>query len=111
MKIIISKLRTVFSFALAITAIGLLGLLLHVTHFRTQVVSAQQPDYAQVKARAEQEYAAGSYARAYDIYAKVSETGLPAEVRWVDFRLADYAVARASKEATNIRTRQSSRQQ
>jgi hypothetical protein len=55
-----------------------------------QRVSAQQPDYAQVKARAEQEYAAGSYARAYESYAKVSKTGLPPEeIRWVDFRLAD----------------------
>jgi alpha-2-macroglobulin len=92
MKTIISKLRTTFSFALTIAAIGLLGLLLSVSHFRSQVVSAQQPDYPQVKAKAEQEYAAGSYARAYDIYAKVSKTGLPpAEARWVDFRLADTA--------------------
>src|SRR6202521_633562 len=92
MKTIISKLRTTFSFALTIAAIGLLGLLLSVSHFRSQVVSAQQPDYPQVKAKAEQEYAAGSYARAYDIYAKVSKTGLPpAEARWVEFRLADTA--------------------
>jgi len=86
----ISTLRTIFSFALTIAAIGLLGLLLHLTHFRSQVVSAQQPDYAQAKAKAEQEYASGSYARAYETYAKVSKSGLPAaEVRWVDFRLAD----------------------
>ena len=90
MKTMISKLRTIFSFALTIAAIGLLGLLLAVTHFRSQVVSAQQPDYAQVKARAEQEYTSGSYARAFEIYAKVSKAGLPpAEARWVDFRLAD----------------------
>ncbi|HMJ24322.1 MAG TPA: MG2 domain-containing protein [Pyrinomonadaceae bacterium] len=90
MKTIISKLRTIFSFALTMASIGLLGLLLHVTHFRTQTVSAQQPDYAQVKAKAEQEYAAGSYARAYEIYAKVSKAGLPPEeIRWVDFRVAD----------------------
>jgi uncharacterized protein YfaS (alpha-2-macroglobulin family) len=90
MKTIISKLRTILSFALMIASIGLLGLLLAVSHFRSQVVSAQQPDYAQVKARAEQEYAAGSYARAYEIYAKVSKAGLPpADARWVDFRLAD----------------------
>lgn len=90
MKITISKLRTIFSCALTIASIGVLGLLLHVTHFRVQSVSAQQPDYAQVKARAEQEYAAGSYARAYESYAKVSKIGLPPEeIRWVDFRLAD----------------------
>lgn len=92
MKTIISKLRTTFSFVLTIASIGLLAFLIQVTHFRSQVVSAQQPDYPQAKAKAEQEYAAGSYARAYDIYAKVSKTGLPsAEVRWVDFRLADTA--------------------
>src|SRR5258707_777061 len=92
MKTIISKLRTTFSFALTIASIGLLGLMLSVSDFRSQVVSAQQPDYPQVKAKAEQEYAAGSYARAYDIYARVSKTGLPlAEARWVDFRLADTA--------------------
>src|ERR1700682_6274262 len=90
MKTIILKLRTILSFALTIASIGLLGLVLHVTHFRVQLVSAQQSDYAQVKAKAEQEYAAGSYARAYDIYAKVSKAGLAAaEARWVDFRLAD----------------------
>ncbi len=90
MKTIILKLRTILSLALTIASIGLLGLLLHVTHFRAQVVSAQQPDYAQVKAKAEQEYAAGSYGRAYDIYAKVSKAELAAtESRWVDFRLAD----------------------
>src|SRR6266436_3410285 len=90
MKTIISKLRTTCSFALTIASIGLLGLMLSVSHFRSQVVSAQQLDYAKAKAKAEQEYAAGSYARAYDIYAKVSKTGLPAaEARWIDFRLAD----------------------
>jgi uncharacterized protein YfaS (alpha-2-macroglobulin family) len=90
MKITISKLRTTFSFALTIASIGLLAFLLHLSHFRSQVVSAQQPDYAQFKARAEEEYAAGSYARAYEIYAKVSKAGLlPADIRWVDFRLAD----------------------
>ena len=92
MKTIISKLRTIFSFVLTIASIGLFAFLIQVTHFRSQVVSAQQPDYPQAKSKAEQEYAAGSYARAYEIYAHVSKTGLPAaEVRWVDFRLADTA--------------------
>ncbi|MDX6306016.1 MAG: alpha-2-macroglobulin [Blastocatellia bacterium] len=90
MKPIFSKLRTMFSLALTIASIGLLAFLIQVTHFRSPVVSAQQPDYPQAKAKAEQEYAAGSYARAYDLYAKVDKTGLlAAEVRWVDFRLAD----------------------
>jgi alpha-2-macroglobulin len=106
MKTIISKLRTTFSFALTIFAIGLLGLLSQVSHFRSQVVSAQQPDYPQVKARAEQEYAAGSYARAYETYAKVSKTGLaPAEARWVDFRLADTSWRAQAGSTTSDPTR------
>jgi uncharacterized protein YfaS (alpha-2-macroglobulin family) len=52
--------------------------------------SAQQADYAKLKADAEQFYAAGSYARAREVYGKVDKTKLtPAEARWVDFRLAD----------------------
>ena len=52
--------------------------------------SAQQADYAKLKADAEQFYAAGSYARANEVYGKVDKTKLaPAEARWVDFRLAD----------------------
>src|SRR6266446_6464296 len=51
---------------------------------------AQQADYSQLKATAEQFYVAGSYARANDAYTRVNKTGLPpAEVRWVDFRIAD----------------------
>src|SRR5712671_6378601 len=90
MKTIFSKLRTMFSLALTIASIGLLAFLIQVTHFRSQTVSAQQPDYPQAKVKAELDYAAGSYARAYDIYTKVDKAGLlAAEVRWVDFRLAD----------------------
>jgi uncharacterized protein YfaS (alpha-2-macroglobulin family) len=90
MKTIISKLRTVTSFALTIASIGLLGLLFEVSHFESQLVSAQQPDYSQLRAEAEQAYAAGSYARAHDIYSKVKKPGLPAaEARWLEFRLAD----------------------
>src|ERR1044072_5053637 len=52
--------------------------------------SAQQADYAKLKAEAEQFYAAGSYARANEIYTKVDKAGLAAaEVRWVEFRVAD----------------------
>jgi uncharacterized protein YfaS (alpha-2-macroglobulin family) len=106
MKTIISKLRTIFSFVLTIVSIGLLAFLVQVTHFRSQVVSAQQPDYPQAKAKAEQEYAAGSYARAYDIYAKVSKTGLPAaEIRWVDFRLADTAWRAQAESQTSDTTK------
>src|SRR6266545_4318524 len=52
--------------------------------------AAQQNDYAKLKSDAEQFYAAGSYARANDVYSKLDKTGLsPAEARWVDFRIAD----------------------
>src|SRR5688572_5314311 len=51
---------------------------------------AQQPDYSQLRNEAEAQYAQGSYARAYELYAKVDKTKLSAsEARWVDFRLAD----------------------
>jgi alpha-2-macroglobulin len=52
--------------------------------------TAQQADYAKLKSDAEQFYAAGSYARANEVYGKVDKTKLaPVEARWVDFRLAD----------------------
>ena len=52
--------------------------------------SAQQADYAKLKSEAEQFYASGSYARANEVYGKVDKTKLePAEVRWVEFRIAD----------------------
>src|SRR6476469_560444 len=51
---------------------------------------AQQPDYAQLKAEAEAQYAQGSYARANETYARVDKSKLnPADVRWLEFRLAD----------------------
>src|SRR5437762_3748592 len=52
--------------------------------------AAQQADYAKLKSEAEQFYAAGSYARANEVYSKVDKAGLsPAETRWVEFRIAD----------------------
>jgi uncharacterized protein YfaS (alpha-2-macroglobulin family) len=87
---IIPTLRTVFSIALTVAAVAVLALLLHVSYFSSQIVSAQQTNYPQIKAEAEQAYAAGSYARANEIYSKLNKAGLPAaEVRWVEFRLAD----------------------
>ena len=51
-----------------------------------------QTDYATLKAEAEQLYAAGSYARAHEVYARAAAQ-LPAppagEARWISFRLAD----------------------
>src|SRR5436190_2277408 len=87
---IIPTLRTVFSIAVTIAAVAVLALLLHVSYFSSQVVSAQQTDYAQGKAEAEQAFASGSYARANEIYSRLNKAGLPpAEARWVQFRLAD----------------------
>jgi hypothetical protein len=52
--------------------------------------AAQQAGYAQLKAEAERLYAAGSYARANELYSKADRAALPpAEARWLEFRLAD----------------------
>ncbi len=52
--------------------------------------TAQQTDYAKLKADAEQFYSAGSYARANEIYAGIDKAKLSAaETRWVEFRVAD----------------------
>jgi uncharacterized protein YfaS (alpha-2-macroglobulin family) len=67
-----------------ITSIALLTFL-----FLTNA-AAQQADYSRIKSDAEQFYAAGSYARANELYVGVDKSGLPApEVRWVEFRVAD----------------------
>ena len=52
--------------------------------------AAPQTDYAKLKSDAEGFYAAGSYTRANEVYSKIDKTNLPpAEVRWLEFRLAD----------------------
>lgn len=52
--------------------------------------TAQQADYAKLKADAEQFYSAGSYSRANEIYVGVDKAKLsPSESRWVEFRIAD----------------------
>ena len=51
---------------------------------------AQQSDYSQLRQQAEAEYAQGSYARAHELYSRVDKLKLAAaDVRWVEFRLAD----------------------
>src|SRR5262245_52433320 len=103
---IISTLRTALSLALTIASIALLAGLLHVSHFRSQIVSAQQNDYSQVKAEAEQLYSSGSYARANETYAKLNRAGLaPAEARWVQFRLADTSWRAQAGTATSDTTK------
>ncbi|HET6862032.1 MAG TPA: MG2 domain-containing protein, partial [Pyrinomonadaceae bacterium] len=50
----------------------------------------QQFDYSQTKAEAERVYAAGSYARSNELYARIDKTKLSLQDRrWVEFRLAD----------------------
>src|SRR5882672_647934 len=73
----------------------------------------QQADYSQLKSAAERDYAAGSYARANETYAKVNKTGLPAvEVRWVDFRLADtlWRADAATETSDNTKSEQAQKQ-
>ena len=54
--------------------------------------AAQQSEYSQLRNDAETQYAQGSYARAHELYSKVDKSKLnAAEVRWVEFRLADTA--------------------
>src|SRR6476660_1289597 len=83
--------RLVFSTGLSLAAIALLAFVCQLSVFRSQIVTAQQqPDYQQLKSQAEKLYADGSYARARELYATVSKTGLsPQELRWIEFRLAD----------------------
>ncbi|HEX4647075.1 MAG TPA: alpha-2-macroglobulin, partial [Verrucomicrobiae bacterium] len=53
-------------------------------------LAALPPDYEPVKAQAEKLYADGSFRLAHDEYEKAKAMELPAaELRWVDFRLAD----------------------
>lgn len=63
-----------------------------VTAFVFLIISTfiQQPNYTQLKAEAEAQYARGSYASANETYSRVDKTKLTAsERRWVEFRLAD----------------------
>ncbi len=56
----------------------------------TFTVNSQQTDYSQAKDEAERFYAAGSYARANEVYSRIDKARLSsAEVRWIDFRIAD----------------------
>jgi len=53
-------------------------------------VSAQTSDYADLKAKAEAQYAEGSFAKSHEVYQQAKSLSLStADARWVDFRLAD----------------------
>jgi alpha-2-macroglobulin len=74
---------------------------------------AQQPDYPQLKAEAEAQYAQGSYARANAIYARVDKLKLSAaEVRWIEFRLADtsWRAEAATQTADTTKAEQAQKQ-
>jgi len=63
-----------------------------VTAFVFLIINAfiQQPNYTQLKAEAEAQYAQGSYSRANETYTRVDKTKLStSDRRWVEFRLAD----------------------
>lgn len=67
--------------------------------------AAQQSDYLQLRNEAETQYAQGSYSRAHEIYARVDKTKLsPADVRWVEFRLADTSWRASSSTQTSDTT-------
>lgn len=75
--------------------------------------TAQQADYAKLRSEAEQYYASGSYARANELYAKVDKTKLAsAEVRWVEFRIADtsWRAQAATETADNTKFEQAQKQ-
>jgi len=100
-----------FSIAVSVTAIALLAFIFQIAGWETQIVSAQQTDYPQLKSQAEKLFADGSYARAHEVYEKISRTGLaPEEVRWVEFRLADTEwraqAATETSDTTNFETAQ-----
>jgi alpha-2-macroglobulin len=82
--------RIIISTGVSLAAIALLVFVFQISNLRSQVVTAQQPDYPQIKSQAEKLFAEGSYERAHELYAAVSKTALPSEEsRWIEFRLAD----------------------
>ena len=67
---------------------------------------AQQPDYPQLRTEAETQYAQGSYARANELYSSIDKSKLStADVRWVEFRLADTAWRSQSATQTSDTSR------
>src|SRR6185312_5219618 len=75
-----------------IAALGILLLLQasHSSHAGAPETGKPQTDYAQLKTEAERQYSQGSFARANEIYANIDKKSLlEAEVRWVNFRIAD----------------------
>ena len=84
------NVRVIFSTCVSLAAIAVLGFVFQISNLRSQVVTAQQPNYLQLKSQAEKLFAEGSYARAHELYATVSKSGLsPEELRWIELRLAD----------------------
>jgi tetratricopeptide (TPR) repeat protein len=67
---------------------------------------AQQSDYSQLRNEAEAQYAQGSYARANELYTRVDKSKLSAaNLRWVEFRLADTTWRAQAETQTSDTTR------
>ena len=66
------NVRVIFSTGVSLAAIALLAFVFQISNLRSQVVTAQQPNYLQLKSQAEKLFAEGSYARAHELYATVS---------------------------------------
>src|SRR5262245_41468754 len=64
---------------------------------------AQQTGYSALKTEAEAQYAQVSYARANELYSRIDKSEVkPADLRWVEFRLADTAWrAQAATQTTD----------
>src|SRR5436190_1376250 len=108
-------MKTIF----LIAALGVLLLLqtTHVSHAGgapdARDTHGQQADYAQLKADAERAYAQGSYARANEIYSKVDKKNVTlAELRWIEFRLADtsWRAQAGSETADNTKYEEAQKQ-
>jgi hypothetical protein len=70
--------------------VAFLSVTILISVFTLRARTAPQPEYERLRADAEKLYAEGSYSQAHELYQKADRQKLPtAEVRWVDFRLAD----------------------
>src|SRR5436190_1874016 len=69
-------------------------------------VITQQSDYSQLRSEAETQYSQGSYSRANEIYARIDKTKLSrADLKWVEFRLADTSWRAQSQTQTSDTTK------
>lgn len=80
----------IMNFATLRTELLILATLAALTLSAGQAPAAEPDAYPKLKEDAEKLYAAGSYARAHEVYGAINVTNLPsADARWVAFRAAD----------------------